>query len=102
MFINYFPAILSSSLYLCLQVQFGHAGASANASGETAAAKNAALSAAGARVPRSFDDLGREIRQVFSELVKLGKVEIKEETPPPAVPMDYAWARVSRKMSKIE
>uniref|UniRef100_A0A914V2K9 ATP-citrate synthase n=1 Tax=Plectus sambesii TaxID=2011161 RepID=A0A914V2K9_9BILA len=79
--------------HITSEVQFGHAGASANATSETAAAKNSALKAAGARVPRSFDDLGREIRQVFSELVKLGKVELKEETPPPAVPMDYAWAR---------
>lgn len=39
-------------------MQFGHAGASANAQRETAVAKNAALKAAGAHVPKSFDDLG--------------------------------------------
>ncbi|PIO62755.1 CoA binding domain protein [Teladorsagia circumcincta] len=45
--------------HITSEVQFGHAGASANALGETAAAKNAALKEAGARVPHSFDDLGQ-------------------------------------------
>lgn len=49
----------------CLvKVQFGHAGASAQGEGETAAAKNDALRAAGAHVPASFDDLGLEIQKV--------------------------------------
>uniref|UniRef100_A0A0K0D2F1 ATP citrate synthase n=1 Tax=Angiostrongylus cantonensis TaxID=6313 RepID=A0A0K0D2F1_ANGCA len=74
-------------------VQFGHAGASANAFGETAAAKNAALRKAGARVPHSFDDLGRMVRETFSDLVTKGIVQLRTEVPPPAVPMDYAWAR---------
>ena len=47
---------------LCSQVQFGHAGASANADSETATAKNAALRAAGACVPDSFNDLGQMIK----------------------------------------
>ena len=37
------------------EVQFGHAGALANATQETAAAKNAALKAAGAFVPDNFE-----------------------------------------------
>lgn len=41
-----------------LQVQFGHAGACANAERETAAAKNNALRSCGAHVPKSFDELG--------------------------------------------
>jgi ATP citrate (pro-S)-lyase len=45
-------------------VQFGHAGASANAERETAVAKNKALAAAGAHVPKSFDDFGLKINQV--------------------------------------
>ena len=44
-----------------LQVQFGHAGACANAEKETAKAKNQALKVAGAYVPDSFDDLGEKI-----------------------------------------
>ena len=44
------------------EVQFGHAGACANAEGETAVAKNQALSVAGAYVPKSFDDLDKKIK----------------------------------------
>ena len=44
------------------EVQFGHAGACANAERETADAKNKALLAAGAHVPDSFDTLGTIIR----------------------------------------
>ena len=47
------------------EVQFGHAGACANAEKETAIAKNAALKAAGAHVPQSFDQLGELIRDVY-------------------------------------
>ncbi|VDL75016.1 unnamed protein product [Nippostrongylus brasiliensis] len=79
--------------HITSEVQFGHAGASANALGETAAAKNAALKEAGARVPHSFDDLGKLVKETFSELVDQGVVVLKPEVPPPAVPMDYAWAR---------
>lgn len=77
-----------------VQVQFGHAGASANAASETAASKNAALKAAGAIVPESFNDLGVAIKGVYEDLVNSGKIQPKEEKPPPAVPMDYTWARV--------
>ena len=41
------------------EVQFGHAGASANAERETANAKNRALAQAGAKVPPSFDELDK-------------------------------------------
>ena len=41
-------------------VQFGHAGASAGNTSETASAKNKALAEAGALVPRSFDDFGKK------------------------------------------
>ncbi|EPB70022.1 CoA binding domain protein [Ancylostoma ceylanicum] len=75
------------------EVQFGHAGASANAQRETAVAKNAALKAAGAHVPKSFDDLGKLIKKTFDDLVTKGIVKLRKEVPPPAVPMDYAWAR---------
>lgn len=75
------------------EVQFGHAGASAHAARETAAAKNKALREAGAIVPQSFDDLGDKIREVYEKLVHSGTIIPAQEVPPPAVPMDYAWAR---------
>ncbi len=74
-------------------VQFGHAGASAGATAETATSKNAALADAGAKVPSSFDELGEVIREVYNDLVSKGVIVPKPETPPPPVPMDYAWAR---------
>lgn len=52
------------TVFLLAQVQFGHAGASANADSETAVAKNAALKGSGAYVPKSFDELGSIIRWV--------------------------------------
>jgi len=79
--------------YITSEVQFGHAGASANAKSETAAAKNQALREAGAYVPKSFDDFGNIIRSVYEGLVEKGVIVPAEERPPPPVPMDYAWAR---------
>lgn len=75
-------------------MQFGHAGASANAQSETAAAKNAALRAAGAYVPDSFEDFGSMIAKVYKGLVDNGNIVPKDDEPPPPVPMDYAWAKV--------
>ena len=54
------------------EVQFGHAGACANASGETADAKNKALAEAGAFVPDSFDLLGVMIGSVHCVCVGVG------------------------------
>lgn len=75
-------------------MQFGHAGASANARQETAAAKNAALRNVGAHVPDSFDDFGNLIAQVYNNLVEQGVIVPTNEEPPPPVPMDYQWAKV--------
>lgn len=75
------------------EVQFGHAGSCANSERETANAKNAALKAAGAKVPTSFDELGDVIHEVYTALVKSGEIEPQPEVPPPTVPMDYNWAR---------
>merc|ERR1712168_853757 len=74
-------------------VQFGHAGACANAASETATAKNAALKDAGAHVPTSFDELGEMIGSVYNRLVSQGTIVPQPEVPPPPVPMDYNWAR---------
>ncbi|XP_042203092.1 ATP-citrate synthase-like isoform X2 [Homarus americanus] len=75
------------------EVQFGHAGACANAERETAIAKNKALADCGAHVPASFDELGEEISRVFQKLLQEGIIVPKEEVPPPTVPMDFNWAR---------
>ncbi|XP_036143745.1 ATP-citrate synthase isoform X2 [Monomorium pharaonis] len=75
------------------EVQFGHAGSIANSNLETASVKNAALKAAGAYVPNSFDNLGELIQIVYEELVKDGTIVPEPEVPVPTVPMDYGWAR---------
>ncbi|KAK3108901.1 hypothetical protein FSP39_018217 [Pinctada imbricata] len=75
------------------EVQFGHAGACANAEAETAVAKNKALTEAGAYVPRSFDELGELVKQVYEKLLSDGTIVVQQEMPPPTVPMDYTWAR---------
>ncbi|MCH9741469.1 MAG: ATP citrate synthase [Epsilonproteobacteria bacterium] len=49
-------------------VQFGHAGASANAETETAEYKNNAMKEAGIHVPDSFNDLPAMINKVFTEM----------------------------------
>ncbi len=49
-------------------VQFGHAGASANAERETAEAKNKAMAEAGIHVPATFNDLPAKIKEVFESL----------------------------------
>ncbi len=60
-------------------VQFGHAGASANADAETAAAKNAAMAEAGIYVPVSFNDLPAKINEVYTKLRSEGVIgEIEE------------------------
>ncbi len=49
-------------------VQFGHAGASANAESETAEFKNRAMAEVGIHVPASFNDLPAMIKKVFTDL----------------------------------
>jgi len=49
-------------------VQFGHAGASANAESETAEYKNKAMAEAGIHVPATFNDLPAKIKEVFESL----------------------------------
>ncbi|XP_067825442.1 ATP-citrate synthase isoform X3 [Heptranchias perlo] len=75
------------------EVQFGHAGACANETSETALAKNQALREIGAIVPRNFDELGEVIKAVYDDLVAKGVIVPAQEVPPPTVPMDYSWAR---------
>jgi len=60
-------------------VQFGHAGASANADRETAVAKNAAMREAGFYVPESFNDLPKTINAVYNKLKDEGVITEIEE-----------------------
>ena len=60
-------------------VQFGHAGASANADAETAAAKNAAMAEAGMFVPASFNDLPHTIKAVYEKMRNEGTISEIEE-----------------------
>ncbi len=53
---------------LTTEVQFGHAGAKANADEEKASYKNKALRESGARVPESYADFGDLIAIVAREL----------------------------------
>ena len=71
-------------------VQFGHAGASANADAETAAAKNEAMKAAGIYVPESFNDLPQTIGKVYQELKAKGTIKEIAEPEVPVIPEDYA------------
>ncbi len=71
------------------EVQFGHAGAKAGASNETAEAKNAALKEVGVIVPESFDDYGRMIRETFDKLQAEGKITPKEIPVTPPIPADF-------------
>lgn len=65
--------------YYSSGVQFGHAGASANAERETADAKNKAMAEAGIYVPESFNDLPNKIADVYNKLKSEGVItEIAE------------------------
>ncbi|KAL6778097.1 ACLB1 [Auxenochlorella protothecoides x Auxenochlorella symbiontica] len=75
------------------EVQFGHAGAKSGGDDESAQAKNAALAAAGAVVPASFEDLEATIARVYRGLVDAGRVTPARDDPPPAVPEDLAAAK---------
>jgi len=67
-------------------VQFGHAGASANADRETAEAKNKAMAEAGIYVPESFNDLPATINKVYTELKEKGVISDIEEPVVPSIP----------------
>ena len=56
-------------------VQFGHAGASANAERETAVYKNKAMKEVGIYVPDSFNDLPKTIKEVYEKLKTEGVIQ---------------------------
>jgi ATP citrate (pro-S)-lyase len=74
------------------EVQFGHAGAKVGGDRESADAKNAALRAAGAIVPDSYDDYGDKIRETYERLVAEGGITPAPEPDAPSIPLDFAKA----------
>ena len=69
-------------------VQFGHAGASANAAKETAEAKNMAMRDAGIYVPTSFNDIPKMIQKVYEELLEEGIIEHIKEPEVKTIPQN--------------
>ncbi len=82
------------------QVQFGHAGAKADSTAETADAKNEALREAGVIVPNSFDDYHEKIKETYDKLVSDGTIAPAEEFEPPNIPVDYAQAVAEGRVRK--
>lgn len=75
------------------EVQFGHAGASANSELETAVEKNKAMREAGIYVPETFEDLPQTLKQVYDAEVKKGSITPAPEPVVPKIPIDYSWAQ---------
>lgn len=74
------------------EVQFGHAGAKSGGELESAQAKNAALEAAGAIVPTSFEGFEAKIKETYTKLVEEGTIQPVADTEPPVVPEDLHLA----------
>lgn len=71
------------------EVQFGHAGAKSGSDSESAQAKNAALKAAGAHVPESFNEFHLVIEKVYLSLVESGSLTPRPEEGPKTLPESY-------------
>ncbi|KAJ5159487.1 ATP-citrate synthase subunit 1 [Penicillium canariense] len=75
------------------EVQFGHAGASANSQLETAVYKNQAMREAGIHVPETFEDLPQLLKEVYDAELMKGNVVPAPEPVVPKIPIDYSWAQ---------
>ncbi|KAJ5479883.1 hypothetical protein N7530_005392 [Penicillium desertorum] len=75
------------------EVQFGHAGASANSDLETAVTKNKAMREAGIHVPETFEDLPQMLKQVYEAELQKGTITPAPEPVVPKIPIDYSWAQ---------
>ncbi|EKV15817.1 ATP citrate lyase, subunit 1, putative [Penicillium digitatum] len=75
------------------EVQFGHAGASANSDLETAVTKNKAMREAGIHVPDTFEDLPQILKQVYDAELQKGTITPAPEPVVPKIPIDYSWAQ---------
>lgn len=71
------------------EVQFGHAGAKSGSDEESAQAKNAALKAAGAHVPDSFNEFHLLIEKVYHDLVTKQVIIPETEEGPRSLPESY-------------
>merc|ERR1719460_3353230 len=79
--------------YFSFDVQFGHAGAQARGGTETAKAKNKAMKDVGIIVPKTFNELGTEIQNVYADLVKKGVITPAQEPSVPVTPKDFAMLK---------
>jgi ATP citrate (pro-S)-lyase len=75
------------------EVQFGHAGASANSQLETASVKNQSMKEAGFFVPDTFEDMPAVLSELYQKLVKQGTIKPAPEPLVPKIPIDYSWAQ---------
>lgn len=75
------------------EVQFGHAGAFANSTLETAKTKNEKMKEAGFFVPDTFEDMPQTLKGVYDTLVKNGTIKPQPEPVVPKIPIDYSWAQ---------
>ncbi|KAJ5239089.1 ATP-citrate synthase subunit 1 [Penicillium chermesinum] len=75
------------------EVQFGHAGASANSQLETAVYKNKAMREAGIHVPDTFEELPHVLKAVYDAEVQKGNIVPAAEPVVPKIPIDYSWAQ---------
>ena len=75
------------------EVQFGHAGASANSQLETAATKNKSMREAGFYVPDTFEEMPNILAEVYQNQLKQGAIKPSPEPVPPKIPIDYSWAQ---------
>ena len=71
------------------EVQFGHAGARADAACEAADEKNRALKNAGAIVSESFDTFDQKIKETYDRLIQEGRLKPKPDMEHPPVPLDF-------------
>ncbi|KAL0040061.1 hypothetical protein WJX79_004660 [Trebouxia sp. C0005] len=80
------------------EVQFGHAGAKSGGASESAQDKNAALKAAGAIVPESFEGFEGIIKTTYDQLVEEGQIQPQPEYEVRAVPQDLEAAKKAGKV----
>lgn len=82
------------------QIQFGHAGASAQKDKETAEAKNKAMRAAGIHVPKTFNHLPQVINAIYKDLSAEGIIQEPAEEDVPQIPEDFTKAKQTGKVRK--
>ena len=78
-----------SSTEFELNIQFGHAGASANNDIETAKFKNQYMKFCGIKVPNTFEDLPKLLSNTYQSV---GGIGIQSNYIPPPIPLDYKKA----------